>query len=61
MYNLKSNTMKLINYFFALFLFLNVLASCTVDDQEEEMLATTTQEVIATGDDGAGGVVKIKP
>lgn len=53
--------MKLINYFFALFLFLNVLASCTVDDQEEEMLTTTTHEIVATGDDGAGGVVKIKP
>ncbi|MCM2301318.1 MAG: hypothetical protein NDI80_01700 [Flavobacteriaceae bacterium] len=53
--------MKLINYFFALFLFLNVLASCTVDDQEEEMLTAPTQEVIATGDNGTGTVDKIKP
>ncbi|MBS3992552.1 MAG: hypothetical protein KGZ87_02430 [Bacteroidetes bacterium] len=54
--------MKLINYFFALLLFLNVFTSCTVDDQEDNtQLTTIQQDVQATGDDGTGGVVKIKP
>lgn len=55
--------MKLINYFFALFLFLNVATSCTVDDQEEEeeMLVITKDEVLATGDAGGATVDKIKP
>ena len=53
--------MKLINYFFALFLFLNVLAYCTVDDQEEEILTITKDEVLATGDTGGATVDKIKP
>lgn len=54
--------MKLINYFFALFLFLNVLASCTVDEQDDNTQFTTIQQdVQATGEDGAGGVIKIKP
>jgi len=43
--------MKVLKYFIALLLFVNLFASCTTDDTVEDAVQSQNQEVLATGDD----------
>lgn len=45
--------MKTLNYFIAIFLFLNVFTftSCTTNDTEEDQLSITAQDTFATGEE----------
>ena len=44
--------MKVLKYFIALLLFVNLFASCTTDDTVEDAIQSQNQEVLATGGDG---------